>query len=145
MERVSSTCFPVNKERLKHVFATHGTPRRIETDNGPPFNSKDFEDFARLEGFKHHKVTPLHPEANGEVERLMQTMNKIEQIAHLQGKNKSESQNAIHDMLTAYRSTPHPATGISPYEAMRGMAIRTNKSQRRIGKSTRRTQNTKRK
>ena len=28
-------------------------------------------------------------------------------------------------MLTAYRSTPHSATGITPYEAMRGATIRT--------------------
>ena len=28
-------------------------------------------------------------------------------------------------MLTAYRSTPHPAMGITPYEAMRGATIRT--------------------
>ena len=47
VERVSSTSFQANKERLKHVFATYGTPRKIETDNGPPFNSRDFEDFAR--------------------------------------------------------------------------------------------------
>ena len=55
----------------------------------------------------------------------MQMLNKTEQIAHLQGKDKMESQNAIHDMLIAYRSTPHPATAVSPYEAMRGTAIRT--------------------
>ena len=57
--------------------------------------------------------------------RVMETINKTEQITQLQGKRKLENQNAIHDMLVAYRGTPHPATGISPYEAMRGMAIRT--------------------
>jgi hypothetical protein len=121
----SSTNFQANKERLKHVFATYGTPRRIETDNGPPFNSKDFREFAEQEGFQHHRVTPLHPRANGEAERFMQTLNKTEQIANLQGKDRLERRNAIHDMLIAYRSTPHPATGITPYEAMRGMTIRT--------------------
>ena len=28
-------------------------------------------------------------------------------------------------MLTAYRSTTHPAMGITPYEAMRGATVRT--------------------
>ena len=28
-------------------------------------------------------------------------------------------------MLTAYRSTTHPATGITPYEAMKGATVRT--------------------
>ena len=113
VESVSSTSFQINKERLKHVFATYGTPRRVETDNGPPFNARDFEDFAHQEGFQHHKITPLHPRANGEAERFMQLMNKTERIAHLQGKDRFERQNATHEMLTAYRSTPHPATGIS--------------------------------
>ena len=48
----------------------------------------------------------------------------MKQIASLQGKNRFERQNAIQDMLIAYRSTPHPATGITPYEAMRGATVR---------------------
>ena len=54
----------------------------------------------------------------------MQILNKVERIAHLQGKNCYERQNAIQDMLVAYRSTPHPATGVAPYDAMRGCIIR---------------------
>ena len=40
VEPVPSTNFQVNKERLKHIFATYCTPRRIESDKGPSFNSK---------------------------------------------------------------------------------------------------------
>ena len=125
VEAVPSTNFEVNKGRFKHIFATYGTPRRIETDNGPPFNSKEFKESGKQEGFEHHKITPLHPRANGEAERFMQTLNKVERIAHLQGKNRYERQNAIQDMLVAYRSTPNPATGLAPYDAMRGCIIRT--------------------
>ena len=70
-------------------------------------------------------MTPLHPRANREVERFMQTLNKTEQIASLQGKNRLERRNAVQDMLTAYRSTPHPATGVAPYEALKGTSVRT--------------------
>ena len=101
------------------AFSAYGTTKGIESDNGPPFSSKDFQEFALEEGFQHHKITPLHPTANGEVERFMQMLNKTEQIAHLQGKDRLERQNTIQDMLTAYRSTPHPATGVTPFEAMR--------------------------
>ena len=101
------------------AFSAYGTTKGIESDNGPPFSSKDFQEFALEEGFEHHKITPLHPRANREVERFMQMLNKTEQIAHLQGKDRLERQNAIQDMLTAYRSTPHPATGVTPFEAMR--------------------------
>ena len=124
VESVPSTDFQTNKERLKHIFATYGTPRRIESDNGPPFNSKEFNEFSKQEGFQHHRLTALHPRANGEVERFMQTLNKTEQIANLQGKNRLERRNAVQDMLIAYRSTPHPATGGAPYEALKGTPVR---------------------
>ena len=125
VEVVSSTKFQENKEKMKHIFATYGTPRRIESDNGPPFNSKEFKEFSKEEGFQHHNITPAHPRADGEAERFMQTLNKTEQIANLQRKNRFDRQNAIQDLLTAYRSTPHPATGVVPYTAMRGVDIRT--------------------
>ena len=117
VEAVPSTNFKVNKEKLKHTFATYGTSRRLESDNGPPFNSKEFKEFAKQEGFHHHIITTLHPRANGEAEKFMQTLNKTEQIANLQGKDRHERRNAIQDMLIAYRSTPHPATGADEQEA----------------------------
>ena len=96
VDSVSSTDFQTNKERLlRHIFATYGTPRRIESDNGPPFNFKEFNEFAKQEGFQHHRVTALHPRANGEVERSMQTLNKTVQIANMQGKNSLERRNAV--------------------------------------------------
>ena len=124
VESVPSTDSQINKKELKYIFATYGTPRRIESDNGPPFNSKEFNEFAKREGFQHHRVTALYPRANGEVERFMQILNKTEQIANLQGKTRLERRNAVQDMLIAYRSTPHPATGVTPYEALKGTPVR---------------------
>ena len=67
----------------------------------------------------------MHPRANGEAERFMQMLNKTERVANLQGKNRLDRQNSVQDMLVAYRSTPHPATGVTPYEAMSRATIRT--------------------
>ena len=111
VEVLFSTAIKPTKEKLKKIFAHHGIPKRVQSDNGPPFNSKEFAAFAEEEGFQHHRVTPLHPRANGQVERFMQILNKTEQIAHLQGKTGLDRNMAIHDMLMAYRDTPHPATG----------------------------------
>ena len=125
VEVVSSTAFKPTKERLKKMFAHHGVPRRVYSDNGPPFNSKEFSDFAEEEGFQHHRITPLHPRAYGQVERFMQVLNKTEQIAHLQGKTGLDRSIAVQDMLMAYRDTPHPATGVTPYQAMTNRPVRT--------------------
>ena len=54
----------------------------------------------------------------------MQTLNKNETIANLQRKTRLERINTIRDMLIAYRSTPHPATGVAPYEALNGTPVR---------------------
>ena len=122
VETVRSTSFQATAEKLKKIFATHGTPQRLETDNGPPFQSKDFEAFAKAEGFYHHRVTPGHPRANGQAESFMKVLNKTEQIAHLQGQNSTM---AVQEMLTGYRSTPHPGTGITPYQALMNRQVRT--------------------
>lgn len=55
----------------------------------------------------------------------MQVLNKTEQIAHLQGKIGLDRNIAVYDMLMAYRDTPHPATWITPYQAMSKRPIRT--------------------
>ena len=60
---IPSTDFQAkNKERLKYIFATYGTPRRIESDNGPPFNSKEFNKFAEEEGFQQGDTSSLKSE-----------------------------------------------------------------------------------
>ena len=68
VQSTHSTAFRPTRRKLKTMFATHGTPQRLESDNGPPFNSREFAEFAKEEGFHHHCVTPDHARANGEVE-----------------------------------------------------------------------------
>ena len=55
----------------------------------------------------------------------MQTLNKTEKTAHLQGKSGPNSDMAAKDMVMANKDTPHPATGISRYQAMMNMPVRT--------------------
>ena len=92
---MSSTGFKQTKEKLKKTFAYLGIPRQVTSDNGPPFNSEQFKDFAKEEGFVYHRVTPNHPRANGQVKIVMQTLNKTEQIGHLQGKSGPDGNIAV--------------------------------------------------
>ena len=117
-----STGIKATKEKLKKIFATHGTPVQVETDNGPPFQPNEFAQFAAAEGFTHHRITPLHPSANGEAESFIRLINKTEQRAKIQ---RISPMTAMQDMLVGYRSTPHPATGITPYEGMMLRIVRT--------------------
>lgn len=112
---ISSTSSRVVIPRLERIFAAHGVPAEIKTDNGPPFNGQEFRDYADTVGFHHRKVTPLWPEANGEAERFMRTLMKAIHAA------TSERKHVIHELykfLRAYRATPHQSTGVSPSMAL---------------------------
>jgi len=54
--KTHSTAFPPTKVKLKTMFATHGTPSQLESDNKPPFNSREFAEFSKTEGFYHDRV-----------------------------------------------------------------------------------------
>lgn len=56
---------------LKSIFARHGIPKVIPSDNGTNYSSEQFKVFAKSWNIKH--VTSLHAQSNGMVERCMQT------------------------------------------------------------------------
>ena len=59
---------------MEAMFTTHGIPDTIKCDNGPPFGSKRFMDFAKRMGTKVRHVTPEWPEANGGAEAFMKCL-----------------------------------------------------------------------
>ena len=45
--------------RLERIFATHGLPLEVRTDNGPPFNANEFHQYMKGRGILYRTVTPL--------------------------------------------------------------------------------------
>ena len=122
IEIISSTSVKSVLPKLHAIFARHGVPQTVKTDNGSPFNATDFDSFSKYLGFHHKPVTPLWPEANGGVERFMRVLKKIMQSAHVEGKNWKQE---LYRAMLNYRATPHSTTGISPAEALFGRKIKT--------------------
>ena len=58
VEIVPSTSANVVIPRLDKVLSEYGTPDVLGTDNGPPFNSRDFANFADDLGLRQRKITP---------------------------------------------------------------------------------------
>ncbi|XP_064472857.1 uncharacterized protein K02A2.6-like [Ornithodoros turicata] len=108
--------------KLTEIFAVHGIPYVLKTDNGPPFFGKEFAEFAAHNGIRHHRTTPLWPQANGEVERFIKNVKKTVKAAGIQGRSWKEE---LHEYLLNYRATPHTTTGITPSELLFGRKIRT--------------------
>lgn len=98
---------------MKAIFARHGIPEELRSDNGPQFASAEFSHFAKEWGFKHNTTSPRFPQANGEVERAVKTVKSILK------KEKDPAKG-----LLAYRSTPL-ACGYSPAELLMGRRLRT--------------------
>ncbi|KAK7111487.1 hypothetical protein V1264_011109 [Littorina saxatilis] len=107
--------------RLDKIFAEYGIPDVLKTDNGPPFNSHEFATYATHTGFKHRKITPLWPRANGETERFMRTIKKTVKAAHAQQLNWKQE---MYKFLLDYRTTPHCTTGVAPATALFGRNIK---------------------
>lgn len=67
-------------QRLEHCFYEYGTPKRIRTDNGPPFGSTGIGRLTPLSvkliqaGIIPEWINPGHPEENGRHERFHLTL-----------------------------------------------------------------------
>ncbi|CAB4024869.1 uncharacterized protein K02A2.6-like isoform X1 [Paramuricea clavata] len=71
---------------LDEIFATFGLPKKVISDNGPPFKSKEIKKFMDDNGIQHKTITPLWPQAN-ESETFVKPLMKAIRTAHLQKQN----------------------------------------------------------
>lgn len=107
----TTACTVIGK--LKNIFARHGIPDQVRTDNGPQFRDR-FQQFAQEFGFSHVTSSPRYPQSNGQAERGVA-------IASMLLKKNADPNIG----LLIYRSTPLEC-GKSPAELLFGRRIRTN-------------------
>lgn len=94
----------------------------MTSDNGPHFVAESFQKFLKDNGIKHRKITPLWPEAKGEIERQNRSLLKRMQIAQVE---REDWKKAVLTYLVAYRNTPHPSTGVCTAELLFQRKLRT--------------------
>lgn len=111
-------------EKLRSIFATHGGPAVLVSDNGPSLVSAEFKMFMQRNGMKHVTTAPYHPSSNGCAERAVQTVKSgIEKM----GEGSLETK--IARFLFKYRSTPQTTTGSTPAELLMNRRFRTQLDQ----------------
>ena len=71
---VNSATTTTTIQKLRTMFATHGLPKAVVSDNGSVFMSSDFEEFMQMNGIRHIRTAPYHPASNGLAERAVQTL-----------------------------------------------------------------------
>lgn len=120
VKRMKSTTADNTIIQLRELFATHGIPDSIVSDNGPQFTSEEFRKFCTKNLIKHILVSPYHASSNGQAERMVQTT---------KGSLKKIINGNWHCRLASFlltnHITPSTATGFSPAELLMGRRLKT--------------------
>lgn len=124
VKMVPNTSTAATVDALNSVFATHGLPVVVVTDNGTAFTSEDFAKYCRDSGIKHVRTAPRHPSTNGLAERAVQIFK-----SSIVKMGESLPWNArINKFLFKYRTTPQSTTQETPCQLLMGREIRTGLS-----------------
>ena len=117
---VRSSTSEVTIEQLRMLFAEHGLPETIVTDNGTCFTSAEFTQSMRQNGIQHITSPAYHPSSNGLAERAVQLVKR-----GLTKMTDGSMQTRLARYLLTYRVTPHGTTGSSPSMLLKGRQLRT--------------------
>ena len=104
--------------KMKEIFAKHGIPDVLRSDNGPQYASAAFQEFTRNWEFQHITSSPHHPASNGFAESMV----KIVKTALTKAKY---SGNDLQLALLALHSTPVDAHLPSPAQILFQCKLKT--------------------
>ena len=110
---MSATSSTHTVRQLLSIFARHGLPEELFTDNGPQFSAREFSEFTSRYKIRHNTSSPYFPQANGMAERAVKTIKAL-----------MRSSPDLNTALLAYRSTPLEH-GYSPAQLLFGRRLRT--------------------
>ena len=117
------TVYEINAPELArlfiiHVFSKHGVPAHVTCDRGSEFISHFFRSLGQALDMKIHYTSGYHPEADGQTERLNQTLEQYLRVyCSYQQDNWSE---LLPLGEFAYNNAPAASTGVSPFFANKG-------------------------
>jgi len=122
---MSTTTAESTTNALRSIFSRFGLPEQIVSDNGPPFQSSEYELFLKMNGIQRVLTSPYHQSSNGQAERFVQTFKNFMKAASAAPGNLHRK---IHDFLLTYRSSPNATTGVTPAKLLLGREVKTRLS-----------------
>ena len=99
-------------------ISTFGALARLLSDRGTSFTSRIIEELCKILGVQQLWTMPYHPQTNGLVERLHQTIMCM--IGKLGEDKKVNWPSHLAEIVHAYNSTRSTITGYSPHYLMFG-------------------------
>lgn len=97
--------------QLKQVFAIHGVPVTLISDNGPNYASAEFHQFTQAWDFQHLTSSPHYPKSNGKAESAVKIMKFIITKANKDGAD-------VWKAILEWRNSPTPSQGSSPVQRL---------------------------
>ncbi|KAK0147806.1 hypothetical protein N1851_012497 [Merluccius polli] len=114
LANLSSTCVITH---AKSIFARHGIPHTVVSDNGPCFSSKEWQKFAVQYDFNHVTSSPHYAQSNGQAE-------KGDHILKQLLKKAADSDSDPYLAILSYRASPLQC-GLSPAELLMNRKLQT--------------------
>ena len=104
------------------IMSVYGSPSQIITDQGAAFTSHHWASMMKLWKIKHVTTSAAHPQANGQVERMNQTI--LKSLRRTLGPKKEIWPDILQLVLMDYRVTKQDTTGYSPSQLLFGRQMR---------------------
>uniref|UniRef100_A0A672HPC8 Integrase catalytic domain-containing protein n=1 Tax=Salarias fasciatus TaxID=181472 RepID=A0A672HPC8_SALFA len=114
LTNMSSACVITH---AKSIFARHGIPHIVVSDNGPCFSSREWQRFAEQYEFRHVTSSPHYAQSNGQAEKGVHILKQLL-------KKAADSNSDPYLALLSYRASPLQC-GLSPAELLMNRKLRT--------------------
>lgn len=109
----------ITSRKVEDFFERFGAPTRIITDRGTCFTAKRFQELCTKHGVHHTLNSSRHPQANGLIERMNQTL-----LPSMRSSLQTDEQNdwdlGLRKIERDLNCTIAKATGKTPFEALYG-------------------------
>ena len=116
------TAETVASKLLDEFFLRFSLPEQIHSDQGGQFESKLFQEMARILQIKKTHTTPYHPQSDGVVEQFNRTL--LSMLSIVLEDNPWQWEEQLRKVCYAYNTSAHPGLGHSPFYLMFGRKAR---------------------
>ena len=104
------------------IVSVYGSPRQIITDQGAAFTSHQWRAMMKMWKIQHVTTSAANPQANGQVERMNQTI--LKSLRRTLTPKKELWPDILQFVLMDYRVSTQDTTGYSPSQLLFGRQMR---------------------
>ena len=113
--KVTDTAKDVALLFLKEIVANHGVPVSIVSDRDPKFTSEFWNEFTKLLGIKLKMSSAMHPQTDGQTERMNRTLEEM--LRHYVDYSQNNWDELLPMVEFAYSDSIQASIGMTPFFA----------------------------